>query len=277
MNRRQFIQTGAALTVLGGASFEALAAGKRIKKYGCQLYSVRDQMAKRPIETMRELAAMGYTQFESYSNDPYWGMSVPEVKKFLKEIKVKMISTHMGVQDITDESAAKAKEVGLKYLISPWIGPQKSGDEWKKRAEEFNKAGEICKKYGLKFAYHNHAYSFEERNGVIGQDILLANSDPKLVKFELDIFWIEAAGVSAIEHLQKHPGRYELCHVKQMISKDPKPAQGTLANGMLNFQNILNVARKSGMKYYLVEQEEYAGTSLEAMADNAKYMSSLRI
>ena len=277
MNRRQFIQTGAAISLLSGASFEALAAKKKLKNYGCQLYSVRDQMAKKPIETMRGLAGMGYTQFESYSGDPYWGMSIDEAKRFFKEIKVDLVSTHMGLKDINDESAAKAKEVGLKYLIVPYIGPQKSEDEWKKRAEDFNHAGELCKKYGLKFGYHNHNYSFERKDGVMGQEILLQNTDPKLVRFELDIFWIEAAGGNAIEHFQKYAGRYDLCHVKQMVKREPKPSQGILEGGMLNYDKILTVAKKSGVKYFLVEQEEYAGTSMDPMKANAAFMSNIKI
>lgn len=277
MNRRQFIQTGAAFSVLAGTSLESFAAKKNLKNFGCQLYSVRDKMSKDPIGTMRELAATGYTQFESYSKDPYWGMDTAEAKRFLKEIGVDMVSTHMGVPDINEAAAEKAKEIGLKYLISPYIGPQKSEDEWKKRAEEFNKAGELCKKYGLKFGYHNHGYSFEAKEGVKGQDILLSHTDPKLVIFELDIYWAEVAGEDSIRHFEKHAGRYELCHVKQLIARDPKPAQGVLKGGLLDFSAILKTAKKSGVKYFMVEQEQYAGDSLDAMKDNAAFMKTLSL
>ena len=274
MNRRQFIQTGAAFSVLAAAGSEAFALKKK-RDFGCQLYSVRDKMSKDPIGTMRALASMGYTQFESYSKDPYWGMSAAEAKKFFKEIGVNLVSTHLGVPDINEAAAEKAKEVGVKYLISPYIGGQKSADEWKKRAEEFNKAGELCKKYDLKFGYHNHGYSFETKNGAKGQDILLENTDPKLVIFELDIYWAEVAGEDSIRHYEKHAGRYELCHVKQLIKRDPKPAQGVLQGGLLDFPTILKAAKKSGVKYFMVEQEEYAGSSMDAMKENAAYMKAL--
>ncbi len=276
MNRRQFIQTGAAFSVLATAGSDAFAFKKQ-KDFGCQLYSVRDKMPKDPLGTMRALASMGYTQFESYSKDPYWGMNAAEAKRFLKEIGVDMVSTHMGVPDINEAAVEKAREVGLKYLISPYIGPQKSLDEWKKRADEFNKAGELCKKYGLKFGYHNHGYSFETKDGIKGQDVLLENTDPKLVIFELDIYWAEVTGEDSIRHFQKHAGRYELCHVKQMIKRDPKPEQGALTGGLLDFSSILKAAKKSGVKYFLVEQEHYLVDSLDAMKENATYMKKLKL
>lgn len=277
MNRRQFIQTGAAFSVLAGAGLESFAAKKNLKNFGCQLYSVRDKMPKNPLGTMRDLAAMGYTEFESYSKDPYWGMDAAEAKRFFKEIGVNLVSTHLGVPDINEAAVEKAREVGLKYLISPYIGPQKSEDDWKKRAEEFNKAGELCNKYGIRFGYHNHGYSFETKDGVKGQDILLENTDPKLVVFELDIYWAEVTGEDSIKHFQKYAGRYELCHVKQMITRDPKPDQGALTGGLLDFQTILKAAKKSGVKHFLVEQERYTVDSLEAMKENAVYMRGLKL
>ncbi len=275
MDRRKFIQTGSLLTLAALGSQEIFANAAKLKTFGCQLYSVRDYMAKDPIGTMRKLAAMGYRQFESYSGDPLWGMSVADAKSFLKEINVDMVSAHSGLKDITDQNAEKAKAAGIKYLICPHIGGQKSADEWLKRAEEFNKAGEICKKHGLKFGYHNHAYSFETKEGVVGQDILLQNTDPKLVVFELDIYWTEAAKVNAADHLTKYKGRYELCHIKQLKSREGKPQQADLAEGILDFNAILKSGKKAGLKYYFVEQEEYPKDSLLSMENNVTFMKTL--
>jgi sugar phosphate isomerase/epimerase len=275
MNRRIFLQQSSSLALMALLSQDLLAKGT-LKKFGCQLYSVRDLMPKDAKGTMEKLAKMGYKQFESYSKDPFWGMSASEAKSFLKSIGVDMVSTHLGLADITDEMAAKAAEVGLKYLICPAIGGQASAEAWKKKASEFNEKGEICKKHGLKFGYHNHSYSFENKNGVIGQDILLAESDPSLVIFELDIFWIEASKNSSIEHLTKHKGRYELCHIKQMIANDPKPKQGDLSSGLIDYSKVLRVAKDTGMKYFYVEQEEYKIDSLTSMKVDADYMKELK-
>lgn len=275
MNRRIFLQQSSSLALMALLSQDLFAKGT-LKQFGCQLYSVRDQMPKDAKGTMEKLAQMGYKQFESYSKDPFWGMDAKEAKAFLKSIGVNMVSTHLGLADITDEMAAKAAEVGLKYLICPAIGPQAGEEGWKKKAAEFNAKGELCNKHGLKFGYHNHSYSFENKNGVIGQDILLAETDPKLVRFELDIFWIEAAKVSSIEHLTKHKGRYDLCHIKQMVSDSPKPKQGNLGSGLIDYSKVLGTAKSSGVKYFYVEQEEYPVDSLTSMKEDAAYMKQLK-
>ncbi|UBM60625.1 sugar phosphate isomerase/epimerase [Marinilongibacter aquaticus] len=279
MNRRDFIVKGGSalsLAFLAGNAF-AQSAGT-VKKFGCQLYSVRDLMPKDPIGTMEKLAGMGYKLFESYSEDPFWGMSPKECKKFLKGIGVKMISTHMGMKGVTEELAANAKEVGLEYIMCPYIGMQPNTDAWKKRAEDFNKAGEMCKKYGLKFGYHNHSYSFAFVSGMKGQMVLLENTDPDLVCFELDMCWSEAAGENTIAHLQKYGNRYELCHVKQLVNipDDSRKAKQTdLADGVIDYTKLLRAAKDNGMKYYLVEQEQYPVDSITSMASDAKFMKNL--
>lgn len=276
MNRRQFIQKTALVSAIALTSAELLAA-KKIKKFGCQLYSVRDKMPKDAIGTMQALAKMGYKQFESYSKDPFWGMTAPEAKTFLGDIGVEMVSTHAGMDDITEALVEKAAAVGLSYVLCPYIGMQPSMDAWKKIAERFNEKGELCKKYGVQFGYHNHSYSFAFVNGMKGQMVLLDNTDPNLVCYELDMCWSEAAGENTIAHLEKYGSRYELCHVKQLQEKEPKPQQTDLADGIIDYDRLLTAARKNGMKYYLVEQEQYPADSLASMEKNAAFMRSLNI
>ncbi len=282
MNRRLFLQKSLLTTsALAFASQQLLAteglAAKKLKKFGCQLYSVRDKMPKDAKGTMEALAKMGYKQFESYSANPFWGMSATEAKSFLGDIGVDMVSSHVGMKDATEELVAKAAEVGLKYIICPYIGMQKGLDGWKKIADDFNEKGELCKKYGLQYGYHNHSYSFAFVNGMKGQMILLENTDPELVCYELDMCWSEAAGENTIAHMEKYGNRYELCHVKQLLEKDPKPQQTDLADGIIDYDRLLTAARKNGMKYYLVEQEQYPGDSLESMKKNAEFMKNLNI
>lgn len=278
MNRRNFLQNTLALSAASVFSNYALANSNiKLKKFGCQLYSVRDLMPKDAKGTMEKLALLGYRQFESYSKDPFWGMSALETKNFLKKINVKMISTHLGLNDFNEDLVKKASEVGLEYIICPSIGPQKDLDAWKGKAEQFNKNGEICKKYGLKYGYHNHSYSFAFVNGMKGQNILLENTDPKIVCFELDMCWSEAAGENTIEHLKKHGSRYELCHVKQLIEIEPKPKQTDLSDGIIDYAKLLRVAKDNGMKYFFVEQEQYAIDSMTSMKNDADFMKSLEI
>jgi sugar phosphate isomerase/epimerase len=279
MKRRDFIfQSGAALS-LALLSKQALAfhPSGTVKDFGCQLYSVRDLMPKQPIETMKQLAGMGYKLFESYSDDPFWGMTPKACKAFLDDLGVRMVSTHMAMKGVTEELAANAKEVGLEYIMCPFIGMQPGADSWKQRAEEFNKAGELCNKYGIKFGYHNHSYSFAFVSGMKGQLVLLENTDPKLVCFELDMCWSEAAGENTIQHLKEYGKRYELCHVKQLAktNQNDKPKQTDLADGIIDYTRLLRTAMDNGMKYYLVEQEEYPVDSITSMKNDAEFMKKL--
>lgn len=277
MNRRLFLQKSIITASALALTSQELFAHKKLKKFGCQLYSVRDKMPKDAKGTMEALAKMGYNQFESYSSDPFWGMSATETKSFLNGIGVEMISSHVGVKDFNEELVSKAAEVGLKYIICPYIGMQANLDAWKKVAEDFNKKGELCKKYGIKYGYHNHSYSFAFVNGMKGQMVLLENTDPDLVCYELDMCWSEAASENTIAHLAKYGNRYELCHVKQLVEKEPKPIQTDLADGIIDYDRLLTSARKNGMKYYIVEQEQYPGDSLESMKHNAEFMRNLSI
>lgn len=275
LSRRSFLQQSASAVALALLANEAEAKGT-LKKFGCQLYSVRDLMPKDAKGTMKQLAEMGYTQFESYSKDPFWGMTPKEAKAFLGDLGVQMVSTHLGLPDTNEEMIAKAAEAGLKYVICPAIGMQPSADAWKQKADAFNKHGETCKKYGIKYGYHNHSYSFQNANGVKGQKILLENTDPSLVIFELDMCWIEAAGEDTVAHIKQYGKRYELCHVKQLATKDPKPQQTDLEKGIIDYKTLLRTAKDNGMKYYLVEQEQYPESPMASMKNDAAYMKALK-
>ena len=101
-------------------------------------------------------------------------MSHTDFKKYMDELGISMVSSHCDINKDFEKKAAQAGEIGMKYLISPWIGPQKTADDYKKFAETFNKRGEVCKKNGLRFAYHNHGYTFKETDGQMPQDILMS-------------------------------------------------------------------------------------------------------
>ncbi len=275
INRRTFIQQSASLAALTLLANEAEAKGT-IKKFGCQLYSVRDLMPKDAKGTMKSLAEMGYKLFESYSGDPFWGMSAADAKAFLGDIGVQMVSAHVGLAGITDELAAKSAEVGLKYLICPAIGQQSTMEKWKQKADEFNAKGELCKKHGVQFGYHNHSYSFVFVNGLKGQKVLLDNTDPALVCYELDMCWSEAAGENSIAHLKEYGKRYELCHIKQLSEKGDKPKQTDLEKGLIDYKTLLRAAKNNGMKYYLVEQEQYPVSPMDSMRSNASYLKKLK-
>ncbi|MCU0341779.1 MAG: sugar phosphate isomerase/epimerase [Spirosomaceae bacterium] len=278
MNRRDFIMQSSALAA--GAvllnPFESEA--KKIKKFGVQLYSVRDLMPKDAKGTMKKLAEMGYTQFESYGGPDFlWGMSPKECKTFLGDMGVEMVSTHFDMTKDLDKNIERGAEAGLKYMLCPYLGPQKSLDEWKKKADLFNQVGEKVTKAGMKFGYHNHDYSFKTQEGKIPHELLLDSTDPKNVMFELDLCWIVAAGQDTVAHLAKYGSRYELVHIKDMVKTDGKVTQKDLGQGSIEWKPILKAAQKAGVKYYLVEQEQYPGASIDSMKADAEWMKKLKV
>ncbi|WP_080240719.1 sugar phosphate isomerase/epimerase family protein [Spirosoma rigui] len=283
MQRRSFLKQSGLLTA-GALSLSQLdvfasAPQKAINPFGVQLYSTRDILPKDPKGVMKQLAQMGYKQFESYSGPQgfLWGMQPKEMKSFLGDMGVKMISTHFDMNKDLDKSIDMANGAGLSYLLCPYIGPQKTFDDWKKIADKFNTVGEQVSKGGLKFGYHNHDYSFKPLDGKIPQEYLLANTDPKHVMFELDLCWIDVAGQDPVAHLKKYGKRYELCHIKDYKKENGKPVQNDLGKGNVDFKKTLRTAMDNGMKYFIVEQEEYPESVLGSMKNDAEYMKKLTV
>ena len=289
-SRRKFIKitggvtTGFALSGLSGLSyFSSCEETGKLKKFGIQLYTLRDVVPKDPKGVLKQLASFGYTQIESYEGQQgmFWGMSNTEFKKYLDDLGMSIVSSHCDMNKDFEKKAAEAAAIGMKYLICPWLGPQKSLDDYKRHADEFNKRGEICKKNGIRFAYHNHDYSFKPMNGQLPQDVMMNATDASMVDYELDMYWVVAAGEDIENWVKKYPNRFRLCHVKDR-SKTPGPDNGKnsvdLGTGSIDWSKILNTAKANGMEYFIVEQEAYPnGTSIEASKVNAEYMKKLKV
>jgi sugar phosphate isomerase/epimerase len=292
-NRRKFIKitggvtTGLMLGSLTGSSIFSScdnSDAKKIKKFGLQLYTLRDDMPKDPKGILKQIASFGYKQIESYEHDKlgiFWGMSHTDFKKYMDDLGMTIVSTHCDINKDFEQKAAQAAEIGMKYLMCPWKGPQKSIDDFKRFADEFNQKGEVCKKNGIRFAYHNHDYSFKLVDNQMPQDVMMNGTDASLVDFEMDIYWVVTAGQDPEAWFKKYPNRFRSCHVKDR-SKTPGPDNGKnsvdIGTGSIDFSKILNTARKNGMEYYIVEQEAYAGTTpLKAVEADAAYMKTLKI
>jgi sugar phosphate isomerase/epimerase len=286
MKRNEFLKlSGLALAGLASASGlpGCTASDEKLKEFGIQLWSVRDDLAKDPKSVLKQLSSYGYKQIESFEGEKgmFWGMSNTEFKSYMDELGMKIVSSHCDINNDFEKKAADAAAIGIKYLICPYKGPQENLDAFKKFADEFNQKGEICKKNGIRFAYHNHDYSFVVMNGEMGQDVMMKNTDPNLVDFELDMYWVVAAGQDIETWLKKYPKRFRLGHVKDR-KKDAtaadKDASTDLGTGSIDYTNILKTAKKEGMEYFIVEQERWDGTTpLQAAAADAKYMKSLSI
>lgn len=283
--RRDFLKvtsalaSGIALTGITGEFTSCKPTSKlngKDNKFGLQLYSLRDDLPKDPQGVLKKVASFGYQQVEGFEGPQgiYWGMKNTEFKSFLDGLGMQMISSHCNWRENLERKADEAAAIGMKYLLCPYLGPQKNLDLFKKAAEDFNKAGQICRQRGLRFAYHNHDYSFKQMEGQYPQDVMMQNTDKSLVDFELDMYWAVFAGQDPVEWVRKYPNRFVLGHVKEQKGKET----GTLGTGTINYPAILKETAKQGMKYFIVEQEQYEGTSpLKAAKDDADYMKKLKV
>ena len=281
--RRSFLKTAGALAA--GTSLYpqwTYAAKGTPRPFGIQLYTLRNELPGKARELLQQLAKQGYSYIESYEGPEgiYWNHSPKAFKEYLDNLGLKMISSHCDVSKNFERKAADAASIGVKYLICPWVGPQRSIDDYKKIAQQFNEMGTICKKNGIRFAYHNHDYSFKSLEEQIPQTVLLKETDPTLVDFELDIYWANYAGQDPLQWIANHPNRFKLCHVKDK-SRAPYPKEGYLSvdlgTGSIDFKKMLPKAVEQGMEYLIVEQEFYPnGSQIEAAATGAAYMKRLR-
>lgn len=282
--RRRFLKLASAI----GAGFALTSCTNRLlsahplrsRPFGLQLYSLRDDLPKDPREILKQVASFGYKQVESFEGPKgiFWGMTNFEFKRLMDDLGMKIVSSHCDIDKNFQQKADEASAIGMRYLLAPYLGPQKQLDDYKRAAEKFNQRGEICRKAGIRFGYHNHDYSFRPVNGVFPQDIMMQNTDPALVDFEMDIYWVVTAGQDPVAWIDKYPNRFKLAHIKDRQKNVPltekKNVSVVLGTGEIDFPAILQRARS--IEYLIVEQEAYIGTTpLAAAKDDADYMKRI--
>jgi sugar phosphate isomerase/epimerase len=285
-SRRSFLKTSGLLTA--GAAFGTLPflAGcnngngrNDYHPFGLQLYTLRDVMPDDPEGVLRELARFGYKHIESYEGPMgmFWGMGHTGFKDLMDELDMTIISSHANVFDDLERKVEEAAEIGMEYIVCPWIGPQDSMDDYRRIADQFNEIGDTANDAGIKFAYHNHAYTFEEMDGELPQDLLMERTEENLVEYQMDIYWFVAGDQDPAEWIRRYPGRFTSSHVKDFQNGEDHESV-VLGTGSIDFQELLPLAKENGMEYFFVEQEAYAGTTpMGAVEQNAEYMKGLEI
>jgi sugar phosphate isomerase/epimerase len=292
-SRRKFLAQSAVaiagFSLLKSKTFGSPFASDHIT--GLQLYSVRDDMTKDPSGTLKQLSAMGYQWVEhaNYKDRKFYGYSATDFKKLLDDLNLKMSSGHteLGMQhwddsknDFTDvwkNTVEDAATIGQHYVISPWLDEalRTDVDKLKKFMDIFNKSGELCKKYNMKFGYHNHDFEVVTKVGDGNlYDFIIKNTDPNLVIQQMDIGNMYGNGGRAIDIMKKYPGRFASMHVKDEIKATKgemggEPYESTvLGKGVLGVKEIIDYAKKNGgTKDFIIEQESYQG---KAPVDCAK-------
>jgi sugar phosphate isomerase/epimerase len=296
-SRRTFIKTGT-IAVIGSAVLPKTVFGVPAEKgiVGLQLYSVRADMSKDPLGSLKQVADMGYKYVEhaDYRNRKFYGYAPAEFRKILDDLGLNMISGHtvMGrqhwdeaKQDFSDSwkwTVEDAAVLGQKYVVSPSMdnSMRNKYDDFMRYMDVFNKCGDLCKSHGMKFGYHNHDFEFSEKlNDKKLFDIMMTSLDPAKVVIQLDIGNMYNGGAVALEVVNQYPGRFENLHVKDEIKAEGgnEPYESCiLGEGIVNVKEVLDLATKiGGTKVYIIEQESYQGkTPMECVGADLEVMKN---
>jgi len=294
MNRRTFLGTSLAAAASGFAARRWLQ-NRRIDRIGLQLYSVRDLMKQDMPGTLAKVAQIGFKEVEFAG---LFDRAPKDVRAMLDQHGLTAPASHIAWGTVDKNLPAtleSAKVLGHQFIIIPYLtdDDRKQADVYKRLADLLNRAGAESLKAGIQMAYHQHGFEFVPSPDLAGQmpyDYLLANTDPKLVKMELDLCWIAAAEKDPIAYFNKYPGRFPLVHVKDWL-KDGKPATayagalgpdtkftGNMANvgqGSIDWKAIFAQADKGGVKHFIVEHDNPKDPLVD-LAGSFKYVQSLR-
>jgi len=275
--RRNFLKN---ITLMSGVlatsslQAESLPGIGRKMKTGIQLWTLKDMVSADVAGTLSALSKIGYNSLEPYGFDgSFYGHSAKDFRKMCDDLGMVITSTHSGITvENAPMYAEKAAEAGLEYIVLPSFNgrPEKTLDDFRKVAHEMNQIGEITKKAGITFGYHNHNFEFHPLEGKLPYDTLLAETDPALVTFQMDIYWVVKGGQKPEEYFENHPGRFQLWHIKDMGNDGESCIIG---NGRIKFKELLKLSKKAGLKRIVYEQEQYSeGTPIYCAEQSYKYI-----
>ncbi len=257
------------------------------KDIGIQIYTLRDQIEESLEKTLEKVSKIGYKWIESYGyeNRKILGKTPREFKELVEGLGMTHPSAHAvtelssaegkaSVEEAMKITAEDVKTSGVEYLVYAYLEEEERDelDDYKRHAESFNKFGEICRSMDLQFCFHNHDFDFKDFDGIIAFYYLLENTDPELVKFEPDLYWIVKAGFDPLEVFKKAPGRFPLWHIKDM---EPGEEQyfAEVGQGTIEFERIFGQKELAGMRYFFVEQDESRRNPLESVEMSWKYLN----
>jgi len=257
VNRREFVQT---MTAIGATTLfckvPRTAHSARLEKVGLQLYTVRDKMKEDFEATLARVAEIGYKEVEFAG---YFDHAPADVRAILDRHGLSAPSTHIALGEIDAWKASldTAKAIGHDYVVVPWIPQEKrmTLDGWKNVADVFNRAAQMAHDTGLQFAYHNHDFEFPKMDGQIPYDLLLQNTDPKLVQLEIDLYWITKAGQDPLSYFARWPGRVPLVHVKDSAGA-PEHKMADVGQGKIDWKRIFAKRDQAGIKHFFVEHDQ---------------------
>jgi len=296
LSRRSFLFELAALTASGSLLASCASAGTGASTtsaatrtgasgatspdmIGLQLYTVRDQLQTDFDGTLAKIAQIGYKNMEFAG---YYDRTPEQVRATLDRLQLVSTSSHIGAPLMRQDAAAQiksAKTIGQDYITIPSYNFGKDLAGWRKGVAEFNQWGAMCRDAGIRLAYHNHAPEFAKvEGGPTGYDVLMRETDPALVDFEMDLYWTAFADQDPLALFAKYPGRFAMWHIKDMAVTGTQKGMTPVGKGSIDFKSIFAQARQSGMKYFFVEHDtaaQYPGGSLASAQASYEYLHQL--
>lgn len=288
MKRREFIQTSA-MTAAAAALFPSFSLEEK-KHIGLQLYTLRDVLKTDVRGIIKQVSDFGYEKIEvfGYNDGMLFGMKSKDFSDLVKSMGMKITSGHYGTGRTRPEAkgtlvndweraVSDAKEAGQEFMIIAYLQKEeRTLDDYKKVCEMMNKAGEMCKKYGVKLGYHNHDFEFVKTDEVIPFDLMLQSLDPTLISIEMDLYWILYAGQDPLQYFAKYPGRFEQWHIKDMDKTDRK-RNALVGTGSVDFKSIFAKSSQAGLRNFYIEHDTFPAntTSLESVKQDILNLSKI--
>jgi sugar phosphate isomerase/epimerase len=288
ISRRRFLQQSSALATASLVTLPAFAKSNAAKyKMGLQLFTIRKPMASDVIGTIKKVSSLGYEDLETYGYDPekksYYGLQASEFRKLIDDHNLTASSGHYDLflylsksddelKRYVDHCIDGARQLNQRYITWPWLDPEsRTIEKFKILTSKLNMVGEQVTKAGLGFAYHNHDFEFVDHNGENGYEIIMRETDPSLVKLQIDLYWaMHSSKRSPAELFSKQPGRFVMWHIKDMdkVTRD----YTELGNGSIDYTVILPEASRAGLEYYFLEQGgNFAKDPIQSITDSAVF------
>jgi len=280
LTRRNFLKSSAA-----ALPTMALQSGlpKPHQPIGVQLYTVRNLAEKDLPGVLKQIGAIGFQQVETYWN--VYTHPAKELRKMIDDAGLSVPSGHFDY-DGFEGKLDYAKQLGVNWMVCPMLpqNMQYSWDGFHAAANKFNEWGKQVASLGMRFAFHNHDYEFKPyNNGKTGYQVLLEETDPNLVFFEMDCYWITQSGNDPVEMLHKLGKRVRMIHLKDRKAGFPPSYDmeessshfTEVGHGSINWKAVIDTAQKMGIEYYFVEQDQSPGNPLDSIRASYKYIRTI--
>ncbi len=280
MNRREFVASSVGALACLSASRLFGAAGPH--PIGLQMYTLRDQAEKNLPAVLEAVRKIGYGEVELYWN--LYSHPAPELKKMLDDHGLRAPAGHFDYDGL-DSKFEYARTLGLTYFICPMLpgNMRNSLEDFQRAAEQFNQWGEKAKRMGMRFGFHNHNYEFRRFGPTNGFETLLTRTDPQLVCFEFDCYWLAEAGHDPAEAIRHHADRVRLLHIKDRKAGSPTSTRlgpeaehfTEVGTGSIDWKAVVQAGKQAGVEHFIIEQDKTALPALESIRISYQHLSQI--